>query len=45
MANINQATTETAAGTKQLQKVAENVNELSHRLVDVVGRYRRNGQS
>jgi methyl-accepting chemotaxis protein len=45
MTNINQATTETAAGTKQLQKVAENVNELSHRLVDVVGRYRRNGQS
>ena len=45
MSNINQATTETAAGTKQLQKVAENVNELSHRLVQVVGQYQSNGHS
>ncbi|MHB8619627.1 MAG: methyl-accepting chemotaxis protein [Chloroflexota bacterium] len=45
MTSINQATTETAAGTKQLHRAAENVNELSHRLVDLVGRYRLNGQS
>ena len=45
MTSINQATTETAAGTKQLHKAAENVNELSNRLVDLVGRYRLNGQS
>ncbi|MBI3977189.1 MAG: methyl-accepting chemotaxis protein [Chloroflexi bacterium] len=44
MANINQATTETAAGTRQLQKAAENINLLAQRLTDLVGRYKLDGR-
>jgi methyl-accepting chemotaxis protein len=40
MASINQSTLETDAGTRQLQKAAESMNELAQRLSGLLGRYK-----
>jgi methyl-accepting chemotaxis protein len=40
MASINQSTLETDAGTRQLQRAAENMNELAQRLSGLLGRYK-----
>ncbi len=45
MTSINQGTTSNATGTRQLQKAAENINDLSHSLVALVSRYNPNGRS
>jgi methyl-accepting chemotaxis protein len=43
MNSINQSTNETTAGTRQLQRSAESMNDLEQRLTDRVGRYRLDG--
>ncbi len=43
MSSINQSTNETTAGTRQLQRSAESINDLVQRLTDRVGRYRLDG--
>jgi methyl-accepting chemotaxis protein len=45
MTSINQATTETAAGTRQLQRAAENLNELALRLTGLLGHYKLDNRS
>jgi methyl-accepting chemotaxis protein len=45
MVNINQATHETAAGTRQLQKTAEDVNEVVATMSRLIGRHGRNGRN
>lgn len=45
MANINQATNETASGARQLQRAAEDMDDLAQRLTDLVGRSGRSGQN
>ena len=44
MANINQATADTAAGARQLQKAADNLNALAQRLTGLVNRYQPDGR-
>jgi methyl-accepting chemotaxis protein len=43
MGSINQSTSETSAGTRQLQRAAESMNNLAQRLTDRVGRYKLDG--
>ena len=43
MSSINLSTNETTAGTRQLQRSAESINELARRLTDRVSRYQLDG--
>ena len=40
MTSINQATTGTAGGARQLQDAAGSLNDMAQRLASVVGEYR-----
>jgi methyl-accepting chemotaxis protein len=39
MSNINQATVQSLASTRQMEKAARDLNELSNRLAEMVERY------
>jgi methyl-accepting chemotaxis protein len=40
MQNINQATVQSLASTRQAEKSAQNLNELAHKMNEVVAQYR-----
>ncbi len=41
MSNINQATVQSLASTRQAEKSAQNLNELARQMAELVGKYRR----
>jgi hypothetical protein len=45
MMSINQATTATAGGARQLQAAATGLNDLAQRLASAVGESRPNGRA